>query len=136
MSGKHHPALEKYTGNINNVEAAYQITYVVTGHDPRAPHEKQYRDPDTSRTGNIFIGSIFLPKELAHKAFTEVQKNPRLLRQIFQRFDPDIMQDQKNHMPTDDKIFILPEGKASEAYIQNDRNIPEQIKSEYIKNID
>ncbi len=118
--------MSRYTGDKTQKEQAYCLTYVVTGTEA-----KPYTDPDTRRRGNVFIACVFMPKALAQRTFAEAAKNPHLLRDLFKHLDSELVDSETPHMPTEDKILIVPEGKAKDAFAREGyeyRPQPEFIK--------
>ena len=128
-------------GNNSDTELAYRIFYYVQG-----TRENPYIEGDGNREGNIFAGQIFLPESIARKTFTEIENDPSFIKEVLRTLDPELMKTQEDPnnsprtkslgrgcMPKIDKIVIVPEGKSSEAFIRNERNIPKEINSKYIK---
>lgn len=120
--------MRSFTNNPSDSEQAYRITYVVTG-----SKGQEYQDY-SGRTGNQFIGSIMLPRSLAQQAFSQIEKDPILVRSMFRRFEPDVMQEQEQYMPNKNKTFVLPEGVGENAYDIEGGQV-KAIKPEYVKKV-
>ena len=118
------------SGNEEDKEATYKISYIVSGTD-----REEYRDPTTRRYGGIFMGHILLPEKLAKKAFEEIEKDPNFARDILAKLDPKLMASQEGFMPKGKKALVVPEQGNDRAFVKDDRNVIRGMNSDYIKDI-
>lgn len=127
--------LSRITGNSSDTAQLFTLSYLVMGNN------LEYADPTTGRSGNHFMGNVFLPRELAEKALIHIQKNPTLAREIFRKMEPEIISEQENikhfPLPADTKMAVIPLNSkdAFEYEIKGNRKVIKGIRNECIVNI-
>jgi hypothetical protein len=114
--------------NMPADEQAYILNYYISG-----TKKDEFEDTTSKRPGRMAYFSVVLPESDAKVLYARISENARILDQVFDAMDHDLMEDQKVGMPVGDKVFVKPLQGNPYEFDARDPNRMTQIREDFIK---